>query len=84
MVDIEALEHERERIYNENKEYDRSALKRKILTEAILRDDESVRFYTGLPDLAHFNVVFWRHSSKCTGHEILGQAKVSHLSLPEG
>ena len=63
MVDIEALEHERERIYNENKKYqgqlsDRSALKRKILTEDILRDDKSVRFYTGLPDLAHFNVVF--------------------------
>ena len=63
MVDIEALEHERERIYNENKEYqgqlsDRSALKRKILTEDIPRDDESVRFYTELPDLAHFNVVF--------------------------
>ena len=50
MVDIEALEHERERIYNENKEYqgqlsDRSALKRKLLTEDILRDDKSVRFY---------------------------------------
>lgn len=50
MVDIEALEHEREKIYNENKEYqgqlsERSALKRKLLTEDILRDDESERFY---------------------------------------
>ena len=52
MVDIEALEHERERIYKGNKEYqgqlsDRSAVKQKILTEDILRDDGFVRFYTG-------------------------------------
>lgn len=52
----------------ENKTYlgqlsDRSALKQKILTEDILRDDES--------DFAHLNVVFG-----AIGHEILGQTKV--------
>ena len=72
---------EREIIYKENKVYqgqlsDGSALKRKILTEDILRDNKS-KVLHGSTRFGTFQCGFWRHGSKCTGHdEILEQTKV--------
>ena len=42
----------------EEKIENKKRLKRELIIEDMLRDDESVKFYTGLPNLACFNFIW--------------------------
>ena len=55
MLDIERLQRELESV--QNKLSEKVRLKRDLFMEDVLKDDDSVKFYTGIPTLGCFNML---------------------------
>ncbi len=71
MLDIERLQRELESL--QNKLSEKASLKRDLSIEDVLKDDDSVKFYTGIPTLGCFNMVVWLITPEAKKTKILGQ-----------